>query len=1112
MSEAASSAPRPIRRLLVANRGEIAVRVMRAAAEMEIETIAVFSADDAEALHVRKADRAVALERAGPRAYLNAAGIVAAAVEAGADAVHPGYGFLSENAGFARACAGAGLTFVGPSPEALELFGDKSAARALAAELGVPMLPGTGRNASLEEVRAFFDGLGPNAAIMIKAAAGGGGRGMRRVTEAADLEEAYARCRSEAKMAFGSDEVYAERLIRRARHIEVQVLGDGASVTHLWERDCTLQRRNQKIVEIAPAPFLDPDLRARILDAALTMAGAADYRALGTFEFLVDRDATRPEDAFAFMEANPRLQVEHTVTEEVTGLDLVKLQIRAAEGASLADLGLAGPPPEPRGFAVQLRLNAETYGAKGLIKPASGTLTAFDLPSGPGVRVDTAGFAGFRTNPGFDTLLAKLICHDPSSDYASAVRRTYRALCEFRIEGVATNAAILRNLLTRPDFLANDVDTGFLEAHGPELTAEAAHPARHAVAAEPQAAAAAAAPDALPDLPEGAAFLRAPIEGSVIALSVEPEAEIPAGAGVIVLEAMKMEHGVAAPSAGRVLRFLVKPGEMATEGQPVAIYAPDESLGADAAETAEIDLDHIRPDLAEAMERRRITLDEARPDAVARRRKTGQRTARENVADLTDDGSFTEYGGLVIAAQRTRRPIEDLIARTPADGLVAGVGHVNGDRFDADKARCAVLAYDYTVLAGTQGWKNHAKTDRLLKIANRRRLPLIFFTEGGGGRPGDTDFINSGGLDTPTFHMMAGHSGLAPMVGVVSGRCFAGNAAALGLCDVIIATENTNLGMGGPAMIEGGGLGVYTPEEVGPMSVQVPNGVVDVLVKDEAEAVDVAKRYLSYFQGPVKDWTAADQRRLRHVVPENRRQAYDIRAAIDLIADEGSVLELRRGFGHGMITSLIRVAGQPVGVVANNPMHLGGAIDSPAADKAARFMTVCDAHDVPVLYLCDTPGNMVGPEAEKTGLVRHCSRLFLVGANLTVPFFTVVLRKGYGLGAQGMAGGGFHNPLFLVSWPTGEFGGMGLEGFVRLGFRDKLAAIEDPEAREAEFQRLVAAEYSRGAALSAASLFEIDDVIDPAETRDWISSALDTPWQGLGRGPSGKKHAWIDAW
>ena len=1110
MSDPAS--PRPIRRLLVANRGEIAVRVMRAAAEMEIETIALHSADDADALHVRKADRAVSLPGVGPRAYLDAEGIARAAAEAGADAVHPGYGFLSENAGFARACAAAGLTFVGPSPEALELFGDKSAARALAAELGVPMLPGTGRNASLEEVTAFFESLGPNAAVMIKAAAGGGGRGMRRVTDAADLAEAYARCKSEAKMAFGSDEVYAERLIRRARHIEVQVLGDGASVTHLWERDCTLQRRNQKIVEIAPAPFLDPDLRARILDAALTMAGAAAYRALGTFEFLVDRDADRPEHQFAFMEANPRLQVEHTVTEEITGLDLVKLQIRAAEGASLADLGLAGPPPEPRGHAVQLRLNAETYGANGLIKPASGTLTAFDLPSGPGVRVDTAGFAGFRTNPGFDTLLAKLICHDPSPDYAAAVRRTYRALCEFRIEGVATNAAILRNLLTRPDFLANDVDTGFLEAHAAELTAEAAHPARHAVAAPAAETAAAAAPDAAPDLPEGAEFLRAPIEGSVIALTAEPEVELAAGSGVIVLEAMKMEHGVTAPAAGRILRFLVQPGQMATEGQPVAIFAPDETLAGGAAEAAEIDLDHIRPDLAEAMERRRMTRDEARPDAVARRRKTGQRTARENVADLTDGSPFTEYGGLVIAAQRTRRPIEDLIARTPADGLVAGVGHVNGNLFEADKARCAVLAYDYTVLAGTQGWKNHAKTDRLLTVAGRRRLPLVFFTEGGGGRPGDTDFINSGGLDTPTFHMMAAHSGLAPMIGVVSGRCFAGNAAALGLCDVIIATENTNLGMGGPAMIEGGGLGVYTPEQVGPMSVQVPNGVVDVLVKDEAEAVATAKKYLSYFQGPVKDWTAPDQRRLRHVVPENRRQAYDIRAAIDLIADEGSVLELRRGFGHGMITSLIRVGGQPMGVVANNPMHLGGAIDSPAADKAARFMTVCDAHDVPVLYLCDTPGNMVGPEAEKTGLVRHCSRLFLVGANLTVPFFTVVLRKGYGLGAQGMAGGGFHNPLFIVSWPTGEFGGMGLEGFVRLGFRDKLAAIADPEAREAEFQRLVAAEYSRGAALSAASLFEIDDVIDPAETRTWIGSALDTPWQGRGRGPNGKKHAWIDAW
>ncbi|MFV0475508.1 MAG: biotin carboxylase N-terminal domain-containing protein, partial [Pikeienuella sp.] len=796
---------RRIKRLLVANRGEIAVRIMRAAAEMEIETVAVHSDDDADALHRLKADGAAALGGVGPRAYLDAARIVAAAREAGCDAVHPGYGFLSENADFARACAAAGLVFVGPDPETLELFGDKSAARLLAEETGVPLLPGTRGPTVVEEARDFLASLGPGGAIMVKAAAGGGGRGMRPVTDASQLEEAFARCASEAKAAFGSDALYVERLIRRARHIEVQVIGDGEKAIHLWERDCTLQRRRQKIVEIAPAPGLDPSLRARLLEAALTLARAKGYRSLGTFEFLIDREA----GDFAFMEANPRLQVEHTVTEEITGLDLVRLQLRIAMGETLAGLGLT-EPPAPRGHAIQLRINAETMEADGTIKPSSGALTAFDQPSGRGVRVDTAGFAGGRTNPAFDALLAKLIAHDPSPDYADAARRAYRALCEFRIEGVRTNIPLLRNLLRRPEFAANDVDTGFLEAHAAELLREDGdHPLRHA--APTAAAADARAEERTPDAPPGAIAVEAPLEGTVVAVQVEEGAEIEAGAPILVLEAMKMEHLVTAESAGRIAGLLVRPGDLATEGRPVAWLIPSDRAGAAEAEAETLDPDHIRPDLAEAMDRRRRTLDEARPEAVAKRRRTGQRTARENISDLVDEGSLVEYGGLTVAARRSRNTMAELIERTPADGLVAGVARVNGDLFSEDRTQCAVMSYDYTVLAGTQGWKGHDKTDRMLEVARRQRLPLVFFTEGGGGRPGDTDIINAGGLDTPTFARIARLSGLVPLVGVVSGRCFAGNAVALGVCDVIIATENANIGMGGPAMIEGGGLGVFRP-------------------------------------------------------------------------------------------------------------------------------------------------------------------------------------------------------------------------------------------------------------------------------------------------------------
>jgi acetyl-CoA carboxylase carboxyltransferase component len=464
----------------------------------------------------------------------------------------------------------------------------------------------------------------------------------------------------------------------------------------------------------------------------------------------------------------------------------------------------------------------------------------------------------------------------------------------------------------------------------------------------------------------------------------------------------------------------------------------------------------------------------------------------------------------VIAAQRRRRELQELIEKTPGDGLVAGIGKVDG-------RPTAILSYDYTVLAGTQGLQNHRKKDRLFEIIERQKLPVVFFAEGGGGRPGDTDGTGVSGLDCMAFALWGSLSGLVPMVGIVSGRCFAGNAAILGCCDVVIATEGSNIGMGGPAMIEGGGLGVFAPEDVGPMSVQVPNGVVDVAVRDEAEAVATAKTYLSYFARDdrnastvVSDWTSADQTTLRSVIPENRRQAYDVRTAVTALADTDSVLELRPRFGLGMVTALARVEGHPIGIIANNPLHLAGAIDAQGADKAARFMQLCDAYDLPLLFLCDTPGIMVGPEAEQTALVRHVSRLFVVGASITVPFGTIVLRKGYGLGAQTMAGGSFKSPLFCVAWPTGEFGGMGLEGAVRLGYRAELEAIDDPAQREKVFDEMVARAYEHGKALNTASHFEIDDVIDPADSRSWITTMLASA--PLPPRREGKKRPCIDTW
>jgi acetyl-CoA carboxylase carboxyltransferase component len=505
----------------------------------------------------------------------------------------------------------------------------------------------------------------------------------------------------------------------------------------------------------------------------------------------------------------------------------------------------------------------------------------------------------------------------------------------------------------------------------------------------------------------------------------------------------------------------------------------------------ETDHDAIRPDLAEVIERHAIGLDERRPEAVAKRQQKNQRTARANVKDLCD-GHFIEYGALAIAAQRQRRSEEDLIRRTPADGLITGIGPVNGSLFGDDKNRCMIMAYDYTVLAGTQGFFNHKKKDRMLKLAYEQRLPLVLFAEGGGGRPGDVDAdgVVVAGLDLSTFASFARLSGRVPVVGIVSGPCFAGNAALLGCCDVIIATKNSNIGMGGPVMIEGGGLGVFKPEEVGPMEVQTKNGVVDIAVADDQEMVAVAKQYLSYFQGTISQWEAVDQRILRDLIPANRRRIYDVQKVIKSLADTGSFLELRPHFGPGMITGLLRIEGRPFGVMANNCMHTAGAIEAEDADKAARLMQLCNAHRLPILSLCDTPGFMVGPEIEKRAQVRHVCRMFVVGAHITIPYFTVVLRRGYGLGAMAMAKGGFHEGCFNISWPTGEFGGMGLEGAVKAGFKKELEAIKNPQEREALYEKLVAQLYERGKAINIGSYLEIDAVIDPADTRQWILEGL----------------------
>lgn len=1137
--------------ILIANRGEIAIRIIRAAADLGIRTVAIYTEDDADSLHTRVADEAQLIPGVGARGYLDTDAVVQAAQAGECDAVHPGYGFLAEQADFAEQCIDAGLKFVGPRTEHLALFGDKGRARAAATASNVPVPRGVDNSVSLDAAIEFYESLGRDGAMIIKAVAGGGGRGTRVVLMREELKEAYERCRSEAQLSFGLPDVYVEEFIPLARHIEVQIVGDGhGAVTHLYERECSVQRRYQKLVEIAPAPHLDRALRESIIESAVRFASEQNYMSLGTFEFLVDVSGRENAQPFVFIEANARLQVEHTVTEEVTGVDLVQSQIRLADGATLCELGLDQPSRlAPRGYAIQARVNMETISADGSVKPTGGLINVYEAPSGPGVRTDGFGYAGYTTSTAFDSLLAKVICHSPSVDFDQAIVRTKRALSEFRIDGIGTNIPFVINILSHTDFENGAVHTRWTDEN---IIGLAAFPAdnkqRFATTGNKGLAASsdhsnrsdgfagakvdtndplalfshdarmkagqetAVPEDAVlfPAGPAGSVAIGAPMQGTIVHIDVQAGDEVAQGQQLAVVEAMKMEHVIHAPLAGIVREVTMAAGDIVKEGYPI-IYVEEAEVDGSAVKIEQaMDLDHIRDDLQELYDRRALTLDENREEAVARRKERGYRMARENIAELLDADSFSEYWPLIVAEQHERYDIETLRKNTPADGVIAGTGTINAALFGEEASRAIIAHYDYTVLAGTQGGRNHYKLDRMFELANRFRMPLVLFGEGGGGRPGEDRLGNGVAFDVPTYNEMSKLSGLVPLVAVTNGRCFAGNTALVAACDVIIATEGSTLAMGGPAMIEGGGLGIYTPEEVGPMSFQVPNGVVDILVKDEAEAVQVAKKYLSYFQGSLDDWESNDQRSMRHVVPENRLRLYDMRELIATLADKDSVLEIREKFGVGLITSFVRVEGQAMGVIANNPHHLSGALDSDASDKGARFMQLCDAFDIPIISLIDCPGIMVGPDVERTALVRRSARMFNTGANLTTPFFCVLVRKAYGLGVQAMCGANAHAGLFTVAWPTAEFAAMNIEGAVKLGFRRELESEQDPEERLRLFQERVDSAYEEAKAINAIVHGGIDDVIDPADTRKWIAKSMKRLPPREPR--TGKKYPYVDTW
>ena len=1101
------------KRILIANRGEIAIRIARAAQELGIGTVSIATLEEASEMHTRMTDETVWMNTTGVAAYLDGPAIVQAALKTGCDAIHPGYGFLSENAEFSRLVRSAGIHFIGPSDKVLALFGDKSSARFFAASHGVPVPAGTGGATSLEEARNFMNALPEGSAVMIKALSGGGGRGMRRVSTLDELNTAFAICTSEAAKAFGNDALYLEQIVPNARHIEVQIIGDGERAIHLGDRDCSIQRRHQKVLEIAPSPWLSPGLRQRLLDASLHLAAQCQFATIGTFEFLVPLQPDKEGATFYFIEANPRLQVEHTVTEEVTGIDLVSTQIRLAAGESLDNLGLEQSSMMfYPGYAIQLRVLIESMGVSESAPADDGRLAEFDLPAGPGVRVDTHCYPGYKPNRNFDSLLGKLIVTSRSPDFQKVVERGYRAACEFTIAGVENNLDFLRNLLCLAEFRESPTSTEFLNDHSLFLSRYVqTHVLRRKTITSSSISLGRASISSVEthQAPEGQFAVCCDMSAKVVEISVESGQRVMRGQQIAVLEAMKMEHAVTAPSSGWVRSIVCRVGDQKKSGSTILFMERDDAEPMNVLQVDNLERCGPRADLEELRERHAMTLDVARPDAVARRRATGHRTARENLADLCDPGSFREYGSLAVAAQRSTRSFEELQRISPADGFIYGLASINGDLFGPDHSRCFVGMSDYTVFSGTQGFIGHKKLDRLFELTEQHRRPLVLFTDGGGGRAMDTDNFAGVNFANPTFWKLGRLSGLVPLVGVVAGPCFAASAAMLGCCDVTIATRSASIGMGGPVMVEAAGLGRVATSELGPASMHARNGVVDILVADESEAVATAKRYLAYFQGNLTEWSVADQMVLREVVPVKRARSYEVRDVIHCLMDEESVLELRAGFGRGIVTALARIEGRTVGVLANDSHTNGGAIGADEADKMTRFLKLCDTFDIPVVSLCDTPGFMVGVDAEETALVRHVARIFMVGPKLKVPFFTIVLRKAYGLGGMAMGAGCFAGSLFAVAWPTGEFGSMGLEGQARLAYRRELEAITDPVERNHTLRGYVDRLYERNKAVNIAPYLSIDDVIDPAHTRAWLVDGLRS---ARTRSAGEHKSAVLDAW
>ena len=1129
-------------RVLIANRGEIAIRIAEAAAALGIESVGVYASIDALSLHAQSTTRSrqlpTATSGADPVAsYLDIEAMMAIAIETECDTLHPGYGFLSENADLARRCAAEGITFIGPSPDALVLFGDKVKARTLAQSLDIPVVPGSdGSLATITEAEAACAVIG--FPVMLKAAAGGGGRGMRRVDHAEELGDAFARCSSEAKAAFGDGSIFAEKFVVSPRHIEVQVMADTAgAVVHLHERDCSVQLRNQKMIEIAPAPNLDDEVRQRLLADAIRLVDAAGYANAGTVEFLVS-----PDGDYFFIECNPRIQVEHTVTEQVTGIDIVETQFQIAAGATLAELGLGQSAiGDPRGFAVQARVVAR----------GSGTITAYKEPTGRGVRVDGSGYVGYAPPPQFDPLLAKVIGSSNSTgSYRSAVDRTIRALEEFHVVGLPTNLSQLQAILSTDVVRSGAATTSLLGDH-PELLAPPAtantNPnvdgnvgtlgllTKQATAAgfglgsvsEPQAGTDATAG---PVVPDGRRGVTCPMAATVVEIAVAEGDVVGVGDPMLVLSAMKMETVVAAPCGGTITTVgeLVA-GDTVAAGQVVAVINPDEANGSGATQPGGIAT--WGPVLEEVTTLRRLADERLAPSSqepgVVRQRNRGKLTCRQRIALLFDEGSFREVGSVTGFASYD--DFGDISAFTPANH-VGGWGEI-------DQRTAIVCADDFTSRGGHADGAIGAKSFYLDRLSVELGIPSVRLLDGssGGGsvaamvpeqkKDGDSSAKESSGaikagrprVSGGGGSFLPGHLGSTeyaeqlskvPVVNLLLGSVVGIGAAkaVLGHFSVMVR-DIAQLFVAGPPVVSHAMGYDITKEDLGDWRIHCRNGSVDNLAASEEEAADMARRFLSYlppnvYEAPpvlaprTDDPAERREDELFTLIPRKRTTTFDVRRAIELMADRGSFFEIGPLWATDQVTGFARFNGFPVGVIASDSMHAnGGALTAAGCDKLTRHLDLCDLFHLPVLNLVDNPGFAVGLEHEITGTIRKGGEWMVAFAQTQVPIFTVVMRRSFGVAGNNYATPR-REPSVRVVWPAADTGGIPPEGGIEAAYKRQLAEAEDPVALRAELEARI--EAARGP-LGPLSKFQMEEMIDPRDTRSyicqWVSSAHRTATQ-----------------